>query len=94
MSEAVRRRKDEGQGTEAHAALAGPGRGLTIGRHFTSPEVDPFDAVEWERRSAVITGEKGEVVFEQHDVEIPKAWSQLATSVVVSKYFRGLLGSP
>jgi ribonucleoside-diphosphate reductase alpha chain len=94
MSEAVRRRKDEGQGTDTHAAVAGPGRGLTIGRHFTAPEVDPFDAVEWEHRSAVISGEKGEVVFEQHDVEIPKAWSQLATSVVVSKYFRGLLGSP
>ena len=94
MSDAARRRKDEGQGTEAHAAVAGPGRGLTIGRYFTTPEVDPFDAVEWEHRSAVITGEKGEVVFEQHDVEIPKAWSQLATSVVVSKYFRGLLGSP
>ncbi len=45
-------------------------------------------------RSAVITGEKGDVVFEQHDVEIPKAWSQLATSVVVSKYFRGPLGGP
>jgi ribonucleoside-diphosphate reductase alpha chain len=92
MIEAARRRKDEGQGTAALAA--GPGRGLTIPRRFTTPDVDPFDAVEWERRSAVITGEKGEVVFEQHDVEIPKAWSQLATSVVVSKYFRGPLGSP
>jgi ribonucleoside-diphosphate reductase alpha chain len=50
--------------------------------------------VDWGLRNAVITGEKGEVVFEQHNVEIPKAWSQLATSVVVSKYFRGPLGSP
>ncbi len=91
MTEAARRRKDEGQGG---AAVAGPGRGLAVPRYFTTPEVDPFGAVEWERRSAVITGEKGEVVFEQHDVEIPKAWSQLATSVVVSKYFRGPLGSP
>jgi ribonucleoside-diphosphate reductase alpha chain len=45
-------------------------------------------------RSAVIYGEKGEVVFEQHDVEMPKAWTQLATNVVVSKYFRGPLGTP
>ena len=93
MTEPARRRKDDGQGAVTHAAV-GPGRGLTIPRYFTTPEVDPFDAVEWEHRSAVITGEKGEVVFEQHDVEIPKAWSQLATSVVVSKYFRGPLGSP
>jgi ribonucleoside-diphosphate reductase alpha chain len=94
MTEAARRRKDEGQGAVAQIAAVGPGRGLTISRYFTVPETDPFDAVEWERRSAVITGEKGEVVFEQHDVEIPQAWSQLATSVVVSKYFRGPLGSP
>jgi ribonucleoside-diphosphate reductase alpha chain len=63
-------------------------------RYFTRPGVHPFTEVEWEKRSAVISGEKGEVVFEQHDVEIPKSWSQLATNVVVSKYFRGPLGTP
>jgi ribonucleoside-diphosphate reductase alpha chain len=68
--------------------------GLTIRRHFTRPGVRPEDEVEWETRSAVITGEGGEVVFEQHDVEVPKPWSQLATNVVVSKYFRGPLGTP
>ncbi len=69
-------------------------RGLTIRRYFTEPGTDPYATVEWEKRSAVITGEKGEVVFEQHDVEIPKPWTQLATNVVVSKYFRGPLGTP
>ncbi len=69
-------------------------RGLTIKRYFTQAGLDPFTNVEWERRSAVIYGEKGEVVFEQHDVEMPKAWTQLATNVVVSKYFRGPLGTP
>ena len=68
--------------------------GLTIRRHFTQPNVDPFDTVEWEKRSAVISGENGEVVFEQREVDIPKSWSQLATNVVVSKYFRGPLGTP
>ena len=68
--------------------------GLTISRHFTSPDVDPFDTVEWEIRSATIANEKGESVFEQNDVEIPKSWSQLATNVVVSKYFRGHVGTP
>ena len=95
MTEPGRRRKEEGGEAVAEAGvIRGSEHGLTVPRYFTSPDVDPFAAVEWERRSAVITGEKGEVVFEQHDVEIPKAWSQLATSVVVSKYFRGPLGSP
>ncbi|MFN2463662.1 MAG: vitamin B12-dependent ribonucleotide reductase [Candidatus Dormibacteria bacterium] len=67
--------------------------GLKVDRRFTRPGVHPFDEIEWELRSATITNEKGEVVFEQKDVEIPKAWSQMATNVVVSKYFRGQLGT-
>jgi ribonucleoside-diphosphate reductase alpha chain len=69
-------------------------RGLSLGRHFTTAGEDPFDSVEWELRTANISNEKGETVFEQTDVEIPASWSQLATNVVVSKYFRGHLGSP
>jgi len=69
-------------------------RGLAFRRHFTKPGTDPFDAVEWETRDAVIGSEKGETVFEQKGVEIPKFWSQTATNVVVSKYFRGHLGTP
>ena len=67
--------------------------GLEFPRYFTRPGVDPFDEVEWELRSAIIGNEKGHVVFEQRDVEIPKAWSQQATNIVVSKYFRGQMGS-
>lgn len=69
-------------------------RGLSFKRYFTRPGVHPYTEVEWEKRSAVISGEKGETVFEQHEVEIPRLWSQLATNVVVSKYFRGPLGTP
>ena len=68
--------------------------GLEFPRYFTLPGVDPFDEVEWEIRSAVIGNEKGKVVFEQRDVEIPRFWSQQATNIVVSKYFRGQIGSP
>ena len=67
--------------------------GLEFPRYFTRPGVDPFDEVEWELRAAVIGSEKGEVVFEQRDVEIPKFWSQQATNIVVSKYFRGQMGT-
>ena len=68
--------------------------GLEFLRYFSRDGVDPFDEIEWELRSAVIANEKGETVFEQRDVEIPKSWSQLATNIVVSKYFRGQIGTP
>jgi ribonucleoside-diphosphate reductase alpha chain len=68
--------------------------GLRFERFFTRPGVHPFDEVRWELRVASISGERGEVIFEQKDVEVPEFWSQLATNVVASKYFRGLLGSP
>ena len=67
--------------------------GLSFPRFFTEAGLDPFDEVQWELRAAVIGNERGEVVFEQRDVEIPKSWSQQATNIVVSKYFRGQIGS-
>ncbi len=69
-------------------------RGVVLERFFTRAGIDPLDEVEWELRSAVIAGEDGRVVFEQKDVEVPRSWSQTATNVVVSKYFRGPLGTP
>jgi len=65
-----------------------------VQRFFTRPGVDPFDEVEWERRTARIEGPDGQPVFEQPDVEFPAFWSQNATNVVASKYFRGPLGTP
>jgi len=65
-----------------------------VRRFFTRPGVDPFDEVEWERRTALIEGKGGRPVFVQEDVEFPKAWSQQATNIVASKYFRGPLGTP
>jgi ribonucleoside-diphosphate reductase alpha chain len=70
------------------------GRGLSIERYFTRLGIDPMAEIEWDLRSALISGEDGRVVFEQSDVEVPRSWSQTATNVVVSKYFRGPLGSP
>ena len=48
-----------------------------VGRLFTQPEVHPFDQLEWEIRKAVITNEKGRVLFEQDEVEVPRSWSLL-----------------
>jgi len=77
-----------------HDALLPTRGGLTVERFFSMPDVDPLDATTWETRDAVITGDGGEVYFEQRGVEIPKSWSQMATNVVVQKYFRGGLGQP
>src|SRR6202162_5596596 len=68
--------------------------GLRFGRFFTPPGSHAYDLSEWERRTAGITGEKGQIIFEQKDVEVPRSWSQLAINVVAQKYFRGSPDSP
>ena len=65
--------------------------GLKFERYHSVEGVDPFDMVEWDTRDAIITGEGGKIVFEQRGVEVPASWSQMATNVTASKYFRGHL---
>ena len=65
---------------------------LHIPRYFSTEGIHPFDEVEWEGRQASITAENGEVIFAEDDVEMPIFWSQMATNVVVSKYFKIGLG--
>ena len=68
--------------------------GLSWPRRNTTSGIHPYDEIEWETRTAGISNESGKSVFEQKDVEVPKSWSQLAVNVVVSKYFRGHVGTP
>ncbi len=88
MDEAVAPMLPDGRFTGVGAA------GLHFPRRWTTPGVHPYDQIDWEIRTAGIGNEKGVSVFEQKDVEVPAFWSQLATNVVVSKYFRGHLGTP
>src|ERR671928_408662 len=74
-------------------AVTAAGDGVSVGRRFTEPGANPFDAVEWEIRDAVI-GNPEQPAFEQRGVEFPRSWSQNATNIVAQKYFRGQLGSP
>ena len=70
-------------------------RGLSFSRYFTrdlEPSQTPYDLIEWEKRSTSITNVKGETVFEQHDIDAPRDWSQTATNIVASKYFHGTVG--
>ncbi len=64
-------------------------KGLTIEHFFSTPGVHPFEQLEWETRSARISSDSGEAIFEQDNIEVPAGWSQLATKVVASKYFYG-----
>ena len=68
--------------------------GVPVPRRYTTAGVDPFDSIVWERRSSIISNADGSVVFKMDGAEIPSGWSQLATDIVVSKYFRkaGLYG--
>ena len=70
-------------------ARPAPAKALKIEHFFSTPVVHPFDQIEWEKRSAKISNESGQVIFEQNNIEVPTCWSQLATKVVSSKYFYG-----
>ena len=67
--------------------------GLVYNRYFTDGKISPFDAIEWEKRTALIGNEKGVTIFRQEGVEVPKNWSQTATNIVCSKYFHGKPGT-
>src|SRR5215472_9007417 len=70
------------------------GRGVVFKRVFTKPGTSPLDEIEWEVRTASIQNEKGQAIFEQSNVEVPKDWSMTATNIVASKYFHGKSGTP
>ncbi|HEY3329474.1 MAG TPA: vitamin B12-dependent ribonucleotide reductase [Capsulimonadaceae bacterium] len=67
--------------------------GLKMERRFTTAGQDVWKTVEWELRTASIVNSNGEVVFKQDGVEVPTGWSQMATNIAASKYFRGQLGT-
>ena len=78
---------DEGA-TSPKPPNGGDRTGLTFTPYFTKSGVHPYDLLEWERRDAAIYNEKGDVIFKQEQVEVPVNWTQLATDIAASKYFR------
>jgi len=67
--------------------------GLTIERFYTEEDVHPYEKIVWEERDAIINSDKGEVVFAQKNIEVPKFWSQTATNIAAAHYFRGRIGT-
>jgi ribonucleoside-diphosphate reductase alpha chain len=86
--------KESLQTASRNVPVTGAKHGLDFARYFTEGKIAPFDSVEWEYRTALIGNEKGQVIFRQENVEVPKAWSQTATNIVASKYFHGKPNSP
>jgi ribonucleoside-diphosphate reductase alpha chain len=68
--------------------------GLQFSRWFSTEGVSPYNQVQWEKRTALITDAGGKTIFEQQDVEIPVDWSMTATNIVASKYLHGQIGTP
>ncbi|RJP58638.1 MAG: vitamin B12-dependent ribonucleotide reductase [Ignavibacteriales bacterium] len=61
---------------------------MKITRKFTTAGKDPFDSIEFVKRTSEIKNPDGSIVFKMDDVVIPKQWSQVATDVIAQKYFR------
>jgi ribonucleoside-diphosphate reductase alpha chain len=80
--------------TSTPAPAAHTQRGLIFTRRFSTEGVSPYDELQWEQRTASITDQKGNTIFEQKEVEVPVDWSMTATNIVASKYLHGRLGSP
>jgi ribonucleoside-diphosphate reductase alpha chain len=83
-----------GVGTSSAPQTKRPVPGLAFARYFTKSGVSPYDRLTWERRTASIVDSKGNVIFEQKDVEVPQDWSMTATNIVASKYLHGQLDTP
>ena len=82
--------------TTAQTRTAPVRSGMAVPRVFSVPRAGsvPFDQVEWDLRTAEIKDERGRIIFQQTHCEVPRAWSQLATNVVASKYFYGEINTP
>ncbi len=61
---------------------------MKIKRRFTTPDVSPFNTIEFVKRTSEIKNPDGSIVFKMEDVEVPKGWSQVATDIIAQKYFR------
>ena len=91
MKDSAKERLSSGRKNSSTAK--GTKKSMNVDRYFSDEKVKPFDQVKWIKRNAKITDEKGNVVFEQTDAEVPEFFSQLATKVIVSKYFYGENGT-
>src|SRR5690348_8589852 len=91
MAEATK--KSIATATSTAAREGGSASALRFNRFFSKSNVSPYEEVQWERRTALITDASGKTIFEQKDVEVPVDWSMTATNIVGSKYLHGQIGT-
>src|SRR5246127_3359869 len=94
MAEATKKSIANAASTSVVRPSSSSSAALRFNRFFSNPNVSPYDEVQWERRTALISDASGKTIFEQKDVEIPVDWSMTATNIVASKYLHGQLGTP
>ncbi len=76
------------QNKSGKKAVPAAKNGLRVERYFTGVNSDPFSCYTYEKRTSVIRNPKGDIVFENKEVEVPVEWSQVATDILAQKYFR------
>ncbi|HEU5272018.1 MAG TPA: vitamin B12-dependent ribonucleotide reductase [Xanthobacteraceae bacterium] len=61
---------------------------MRIERRYTKEGQSPYAEIEFRLTTSEIRNPDGSVVFRAEDVEVPAAWSQVASDVLAQKYFR------
>jgi ribonucleoside-diphosphate reductase alpha chain len=61
---------------------------MRIPRHFTVEGHSPYEGIAFRGAASEIRNPDGSIVFAQTDIEVPEAWSQVASDVLAQKYFR------
>ena len=61
---------------------------MKIERSFTTQGEDAYAGVGFATTTSEIRNPDGTLVFQAKDIEVPEAWSQVASDVIAQKYFR------
>jgi ribonucleoside-diphosphate reductase alpha chain len=61
---------------------------MRIERRYTKKGQSPYAAIPFRLAVSEIRNPDGSTVFKQDGIEVPEAWSQVATDVLAQKYFR------
>ncbi len=61
---------------------------MKINKLFTKNLSSPYDDLTFEVRKSEIRDPDGKLIFSQHNVVVPKDWSQVASDILAQKYFR------
>src|SRR6185437_16186815 len=94
MAEATKKSVATAASPSAPVSQSAAASALRFDRFFSKANVSPYDEVQWERLTALISDASGKTIFEQKDVEVPTDWSMTATNIVASKYLHGQMGTP